>query len=218
MKLRAEQEAAKERLRQQEMESKRMRSRFEEKKALPKYQEMLSRRSTLPAYQMKSEILEAIAKHSVVVISGDTGKHFALFWPSLVDNKNKFNLFCYVLLNFRVLRVITGCGKTTQVPQLVLDDLIEKGKGAECNIIVTQPRRISAISVRNEIYYVVLPFAYVSNRQISDKLYITIFILPRYLSGLRKKEWNRSASQLVITSGLVLLHFIFYFQVLIQQV
>ena len=41
-----------------------------------------------------------------------------------------------------------GCGKTTQVPQLVLDDLIEKGRGGECSIIVTQPRRISAISVR----------------------------------------------------------------------
>jgi HrpA-like RNA helicase len=39
----------------------------------------------------------------------------------------------------------TGCGKTTQVPQLVLDDLIMNNRGAEANIIVTQPRRISAI-------------------------------------------------------------------------
>ena len=38
----------------------------------------------------------------------------------------------------------TGCGKTTQVPQLVLDDAIRSGRGAETNIIVTQPRRISA--------------------------------------------------------------------------
>jgi hypothetical protein len=31
-----------------------------------------------------------------------------------------------------------------QVPQYVLEDYIEMGKGAECNIICTQPRRLSA--------------------------------------------------------------------------
>jgi len=45
----------------------------------------------------------------------------------------------------------TGCGKTTQVPQLVLDDLITNNRGAECNIICTQPRRISAIGVAERI-------------------------------------------------------------------
>ena len=45
----------------------------------------------------------------------------------------------------------TGCGKTTQVPQLVLDDLIISGQGGNCNIIVTQPRRISAIGVSERI-------------------------------------------------------------------
>ena len=42
-------------------------------------------------------------------------------------------------------------GKTTQVPQLVLDDKILKGQGAITNIIVTQPRRISAIGVSERI-------------------------------------------------------------------
>jgi ATP-dependent RNA helicase DHX36 len=41
--------------------------------------------------------------------------------------------------------------KTTQVPQLVLDDLILKGDGAATNIIVTQPRRISAIGVSERV-------------------------------------------------------------------
>lgn len=45
----------------------------------------------------------------------------------------------------------TGCGKTTQVPQLVLDDMILRGEGARANIIVTQPRRISAIGVSERI-------------------------------------------------------------------
>ena len=39
-----------------------------------------------------------------------------------------------------------GCGKTTQVPQLVLDAAIDAGLGAGINIVVTQPRRISAVS------------------------------------------------------------------------
>jgi len=45
----------------------------------------------------------------------------------------------------------TGCGKTTQVPQLVLDDRILNRQGAATNIIVTQPRRISAIGVSERI-------------------------------------------------------------------
>ncbi|KAF9469778.1 P-loop containing nucleoside triphosphate hydrolase protein [Collybia nuda] len=41
----------------------------------------------------------------------------------------------------------TGCGKTTQLPQFILDSLILSGRGSEVSILVTQPRRISAISV-----------------------------------------------------------------------
>jgi ATP-dependent RNA helicase DHX36 len=50
-----------------------------------------------------------------------------------------------------VIAGATGCGKTTQVPQLVLDDLIVRGLGAATNIIITQPRRISAIGVAGRI-------------------------------------------------------------------
>ncbi|VDK89056.1 unnamed protein product [Dibothriocephalus latus] len=41
----------------------------------------------------------------------------------------------------------TGCGKTTQVPQFILDSFIESGNGANCAVLVTQPRRICAISL-----------------------------------------------------------------------
>ena len=40
----------------------------------------------------------------------------------------------------------TGSGKTTQTPQYILENYIMYGVGSNCNIIVTQPRRISAIS------------------------------------------------------------------------
>lgn len=42
----------------------------------------------------------------------------------------------------------TGCGKTTQVPQYLLDDPVT---GPTCRIVVTQPRRLSAISVAERI-------------------------------------------------------------------
>ncbi|OPL33377.1 hypothetical protein AM593_04156, partial [Mytilus galloprovincialis] len=45
----------------------------------------------------------------------------------------------------------TGCGKTTQVPQFILDDCIQKGQGSKCHIICTQPRRISAVSVAQRV-------------------------------------------------------------------
>ncbi|XP_076959181.1 DExH-box ATP-dependent RNA helicase DExH7, chloroplastic-like [Bidens hawaiensis] len=45
----------------------------------------------------------------------------------------------------------TGCGKTTQVPQFILYDMIEQGHGGICNIVCTQPRRIAAISVAERV-------------------------------------------------------------------
>ncbi|CAN1277700.1 DExH-box ATP-dependent RNA helicase DExH1 [Linum perenne] len=41
----------------------------------------------------------------------------------------------------------TGCGKTTQLPQYILEEEISALRGGTCSIICTQPRRISAISV-----------------------------------------------------------------------
>ncbi|XP_010242093.1 PREDICTED: DExH-box ATP-dependent RNA helicase DExH6-like isoform X2 [Nelumbo nucifera] len=43
----------------------------------------------------------------------------------------------------------TGCGKTTQVPQFLLDHMWRKGEA--CKIVCTQPRRISATSVAERI-------------------------------------------------------------------
>ncbi|CAH0694644.1 unnamed protein product [Spodoptera exigua] len=41
----------------------------------------------------------------------------------------------------------TGCGKSTQIPQIILDDAIVNKKGANIHILVTQPRRIAASSL-----------------------------------------------------------------------
>ncbi|KAI5360736.1 Putative helicase, P-loop containing nucleoside triphosphate hydrolase [Septoria linicola] len=45
----------------------------------------------------------------------------------------------------------TGSGKTTQVPQVLLDHAIENGDGGHCDIICTQPRRLAASSVAQRV-------------------------------------------------------------------
>uniref|UniRef100_A0A8C7X740 ATP-dependent RNA helicase DHX29 n=1 Tax=Oryzias sinensis TaxID=183150 RepID=A0A8C7X740_9TELE len=70
-------------------------------------------REQLPVFQHRHQILEALQRHPVVVVAGETGS-----------------------------------GKSTQIPQFLLGELLTGGKTAQpCNIVVTQPRRISAMSL-----------------------------------------------------------------------
>ncbi|KAF3699413.1 putative ATP-dependent RNA helicase DHX30 [Channa argus] len=62
----------------------------------------------------------------------------------------------HVISTVRSSRVVviageTGCGKTTRIPRFLLEESIRGGEGAECNILVTQPRRISAVSVAHRV-------------------------------------------------------------------
>lgn len=45
----------------------------------------------------------------------------------------------------------TGCGKTTQVPQFILDNC--QAKKQVCKIICTQPRRLSAVSIAERVAF-----------------------------------------------------------------
>ncbi|KAJ6349820.1 hypothetical protein OIU78_006088 [Salix suchowensis] len=82
----------------------------------PEGRKMMDFRKSLPAFQEKERLLQAIARNQVIVISGET-----------------------------------GCGKTTQLPQYILESEIESGRGAFCSIICTQPRRISAMAVAERV-------------------------------------------------------------------
>lgn len=50
---------------------------------------------------------------------------------------------------FTIIQGGTDCGKTTQIPQYILDHYMKQKK--YCNIIATQPRRIAAISVSRRV-------------------------------------------------------------------
>ncbi|KAK9532533.1 hypothetical protein VZT92_009913 [Zoarces viviparus] len=79
----------------------------------PLAHKLKAQREQLPVFQHRHRVLEALQRHPVVVVAGETGS-----------------------------------GKSTQIPQFLLEELLTGGKVAKpCNIVVTQPRRISAMSL-----------------------------------------------------------------------
>uniref|UniRef100_A0AAQ5YNN5 ATP-dependent RNA helicase TDRD9 n=1 Tax=Amphiprion ocellaris TaxID=80972 RepID=A0AAQ5YNN5_AMPOC len=67
-------------------------------------------------------------------------------YPILPITKNRQELISLIENNSVVIiRGATGSGKTTQLPQYILDHYNEKN--TSCNIVVTQPRKIGATSI-----------------------------------------------------------------------
>lgn len=73
----------------------------------------------------------------------------------------------------------TGCGKTTRIPRFLLEECVRGGKGAECNVLVTQPRRISAVSVAHRVAHEMGPALkhFVGYQVDAGLLYLFIYIL-----------------------------------------
>lgn len=99
-----------------------------------KYQFKPRQRKDLPIYKHRHEIIDKINNNPVVVL---TGKIFYLFQMRWSKSTIGFLLGS------------TGCGKSTQIPQYIIDDAAERK--VPCKIIVTQPRKIAAITIAQRV-------------------------------------------------------------------
>lgn len=102
---------------------------------------MQEQRVKLPVWEKRENILDAMEKNQVLVISGMTG-YVRKYECCVSLIERPFTVRCMFYLR---------CGKTTQIPQFILDDSLS-GRGERvANIICTQPRRISAITVATRV-------------------------------------------------------------------
>lgn len=74
------------------------------------------------------------------------------YWKKLFANFSREDIL-QALKDHQVLLITggIGTGKSTQVPQFILDDFIKQGQGSKCNMIVLQSRKITAITLAQHI-------------------------------------------------------------------
>ncbi|KAF5197625.1 Atp-dependent rna helicase protein [Thalictrum thalictroides] len=108
-----------------------------------------------PALELRTskEKLSAVLKEKQEkMMASGSSKVMLAFREKLPAYKTKAEFLKAVAINqVVVVSGETGCGKTTQLPQFILEEEIACLRAADCNIICTQPRRISAISVSARI-------------------------------------------------------------------
>lgn len=95
------------------------------------WDEMLRSRMALPAWKEKDRIVGLLETNRVLIVVGE------------VSDTPRGDQTLTLLQ--------TGCGKSTQLPQYILDHEIEVGRGAQTRIVVTQPRRVSALGLASRV-------------------------------------------------------------------
>ena len=111
------------------------------------YAEMLASRRRLPAFSAKDRFLGVLDKHRTVVVVGETGEVAVDFLSAVIAYSTSQDAGRPPNVRHSSLRIILFTLQMLTVPQFILDSLIQSGHGSKASIIVTQPRRISAISV-----------------------------------------------------------------------
>ncbi|XP_077477915.1 ATP-dependent RNA helicase TDRD9 isoform X2 [Stigmatopora argus] len=112
--------------------------------------------------------------------------------PNLPITKNRQELISFIENNSVVIvRGGTGSGKTTQLPQYILDHYNDKH--APCNIVVTQPRKLGATSIA---------------RWVATQRNCTCGTLVGYQVGLEKKA-TEDTRLIYVTTGVLLEKLVF---------
>ncbi len=114
----------------------------------------LQQRQSLPVFNYRQQILEQIRKHNVILIRGATGcgKTTQVFQFTILFFRNFF--FFYL-----------------KIPQYIIDDAIEHNQGTHCNVVVTQPRRISTISIAERVCWGLFLFFILFN--FNEKIFLS---------------------------------------------
>ncbi|KAL9275045.1 DExH-box ATP-dependent RNA helicase DExH3-like protein [Drosera capensis] len=100
----------------------------------------------------KEELATAQYAKSLAGMESPEGRRMLEFRKSLPAFKEKERLLQGIVKNqVVVISGETGCGKTTQLPQYILESEIESGRGAFSSIMCTQPRIISAMAVAERV-------------------------------------------------------------------
>uniref|UniRef100_A0ABM5GMB6 ATP-dependent RNA helicase DHX30 n=2 Tax=Pogona vitticeps TaxID=103695 RepID=A0ABM5GMB6_9SAUR len=111
----------------------------------------LSDAITGKTYIPLSELEEARLSQNLLAVWKRRGSSWQESHPLPVDSHKEAILSAMEQNPVVVIAGDTGCGKTTRIPQLMLEHYILEGRGAQCNMVITQPRRISAISVAQRV-------------------------------------------------------------------
>jgi ATP-dependent RNA helicase TDRD9 len=130
--------------------------------------------------QIKENLHYEVLSRSYQSIHSPYNLHFSCFQIVSIVETNQVT----------VIQGGTGCGKTTQVPQFILDSCVENG--IHCNIIITQPRRIAAIAVA---------------KRVSEERNWPLGTLVGYQVGLNNKT-SRDTRLTFCTTGVLLQKFI----------
>jgi HrpA-like RNA helicase len=88
---------------------------------MSKYDLLQDQRESLPTFEFKKDLIDAIREYSILVVIGETG---TLSFHSISRDFFFANLIFFL-----------GSGKTTQIPQYILEEIPELKR-----IGVTQPR------------------------------------------------------------------------------
>ncbi|XP_045036624.1 probable ATP-dependent RNA helicase spindle-E [Daphnia magna] len=123
--------------------------------------------------------------------------------PLAIDNQRTAILELLKKENVIIVKGFTGCGKTTQVPQFVLDECYRTK--TPCNIVVTQPRCIAAISIAKRVCYernwtlgTVVGYRVGMEHQVSESTLLTYLTTGCLLEALVAKKSLEGYTHIII--------------------